>query len=269
MTPAKAGWFQQRRASVPPHDCATFMNGPGPVITPVASTPDRATVAGRSALRALWLGRVTHDDAMAVQAAVHADRVAGRVADTLLILEHESVYTAGRATDPAHYLVPPAELEAAGHAVRAVSRGGELTWHGPGQITCYPIVDLRERGRDIHRYLRELERALIAVAAGFGIEAFTIPGRTGCWCADGKIGSIGIRVERWVSLHGTAFNIAPDLDRFAAIVPCGLEDAATTSVARVTGTSPSTERAARVHAEAFATALDSRLSDDSELPRER
>lgn len=199
-----------------------------------------------------WLGRTTHDEAVALQLELHARRASGDIPDTLLLLELESVYTAGRCADPAHFLVSPADLEASGHAVRIAHRGGEVTWHGPGQIVAYPILDLGDGRRDIHRYLRLLEDVLIDLSESFGASAFRREGRTGAWCAGGKVGAIGIHVSRWITLHGTAFNVAPDLARFDAIVACGQPDARATSLLRETGRAPSLEEAVRTHARSFA-----------------
>jgi lipoyl(octanoyl) transferase len=199
-----------------------------------------------------WCGRLSYDDALALQLGLHARRVAGEIPDTLLLLEHHSVYTAGRAADPAHFLVPPDRLQSEGHDVRQAHRGGDVTWHGPGQVVAYPVFALDGERRDVHRYLRLLEDVLIRVASRFGAAARREPGRTGAWCATGKIAAVGIRVSRWVTLHGTAFNVAPDLSRFSAIVPCGIADAPPTSLLRETGAAPDVEEAAAAHADAFA-----------------
>ena len=242
-----------------------------PALTPATGVPASLAPAGdewtrRRPGRVLWLGRTGYDEALALQLELHARRVAGEIPDTLLLLEHDSVYTSGRAADPAHFLTPPAALELQGHAVRATHRGGDVTWHGPGQVVCYAIIDLGDSRRDIHRYLRLLEEALIRVAASFGVAAHREPSRTGAWCAGGKIAAIGIRVSRWVTQHGTAFNVAPDLSRFQAIVPCGLHGADVTSLLRETGSAPSIEAAALEHARAFADVLALDLTPDSELP---
>lgn len=203
--------------------------------------------------RARWLGCVPYDDAEALQRALHAERLAGSIPDTLLLLEHPSTYTAGRAADAAHFLTSPDDLERAGHAVRRVTRGGDVTWHGPGQLVAYPIFDLSDGRRDIHRYLRMLEDVLITTCADLGVSAWREEGRTGAWTRGGKIGAIGVRVARWVTHHGTALNVAPDLARFDAIVPCGLADARVTSLEReLAGAAPAVDEVARVQAGAFA-----------------
>ena len=222
---------------------------PGPAA--VAAPPGDAWTMTRPA-RVLRLGRIGHDEALSIQMDVHASRVAGLVPDTILLLEHDSVYTSGRGADPAHFLVPPEELLRRGHAVRETSRGGDVTWHGPGQVVAYPVFDLSDGRRDVHRYLRMLEDVLMDVAGRFGAPAARREGLTGAWCAGGKIGAIGIRVARWVTLHGTAFNVAPDMSRFDAIVPCGIRGASPTSLLRETGRAPSIDEAMDAHSSAFA-----------------
>lgn len=229
-----------------------------------ASIPAGDAWALRRPGRLLRLGRTTYDEALALQGDLHARRVAGAIPDTLLLLEHESTYTAGRAADPAHFLARPVELEAAGHAVRMTHRGGDVTWHGPGQLVSYPIFDLGDGRRDVHRYLRALEDVLCHVASRHGVTAWREPGRTGAWCEGGKIAAIGIRVARWVTMHGTAFNVAPDLARFEAIVPCGLAGAGVTSLLRETGHAPSLDEVARSHADAFAEVFSLDWMSDAE-----
>ena len=214
---------------------------------PAVLLPGRSTRPGLT----LWLGRTTHDAAWSLQQETHARRVAGEAPDTLLLVEHDSVYTAGRASDPRSFRVAPAELEAAGHAVREVSRGGDVTWHGPGQLVAYPIIDISPR-RDLHHYLRALEDVLMATCADFGVAATRRPGLTGAWVGERKIASIGVRVVRWVTLHGTALNVAPDLSRFDAIVPCGIAGCEVTSIFRETGRAPDVREAAGSQARHFA-----------------
>jgi lipoate-protein ligase B len=200
-----------------------------------ASLPLVPAAPVRRPARAAWLGRLDYDEALAMQQRIHALRVAGTVPDTLLLLEHDSTYTSGRAADPHHFLVPPEELERQGHAVRQTHRGGDVTWHGPGQLIAYPIVDLSTMGRDVHSYLRLLEDVLIRTCAESGVAAWREVGRTGAWTQGGKIGAIGIRVARWITMHGIALNVAPDLARFGAIVPCGLSGERVTSIELETG----------------------------------
>ncbi len=142
----------------------------------------------------------------------------------MLLLEHPDVISLGRSTRATSLLESAANLEAQGYAVARVNRGGDVTYHGPGQLVGYPIVNLASRGRDVHRYLRQLEGALIEVASDFGVASGGRPGFTGVWVDSvRKLASIGIGVRRWVTLHGFALNVSTDLARFDPIVPCGLE----------------------------------------------
>jgi lipoyl(octanoyl) transferase len=176
-------------------------------------------------------GCVEYGRALAWQEALVARRLAGGP-DALLLLEHPPVYTLGRGADP-RYLG-----RAAGGAVPVwrVSRGGEVTWHGPGQLVGYPVLGLMALRRDVHWYLRRLEDVLIAALADVGVAAGRVPGRTGVWVAGRrKIASIGVAVRRWVTWHGFALNVSPDLRSFDAITPCGLAGVEMTSVAREGG----------------------------------
>ena len=160
-------------------------------------------------------GRVEYARAWAWQEALREQRRAGALSDTVLLVEHPPTYTGGRATLPEHLLRE-------GLDVVPIDRGGGVTYHGPGQLVVYPIVDLRARGRDVHRYLRDLEAVLLATLAAYGLIGEARAGLTGVWVEDRKVASIGIHVRHWITSHGLALNIATDLDNFAAIRPCGL-----------------------------------------------
>jgi lipoate-protein ligase B len=171
------------------------------------------------------LGRVAYDEALALQERLRDARLAGEIPDTLLLLEHPDVITLGTGASGAFVRLSEPELERQGYAVRRTNRGGEVTWHGPGQLVGYPIVDLGARGRDLHRYLRALEDVLIGALADLGVPALRRDGYTGVWLdARRKIASIGVGVRRWVTMHGFALNVCCDLARFDAIVPCGIAD---------------------------------------------
>jgi lipoyl(octanoyl) transferase len=161
-------------------------------------------------------------------------RHAGQVGDALVLLEHPSTYTCGRATSAEH-LPQPAWLRGRSVHVVEIERGGSVTYHGPGQLVGYPIIDLRERGRDVHRYLRDLEDILIAALRLMGVEGTRREGLTGVWVGEEKIAAIGIHVSRWITSHGFALNIAPDLDFFRAMRPCGLSGDQVTSLEKVLG----------------------------------
>jgi lipoyl(octanoyl) transferase len=172
---------------------------------------------------------VPYEQAWAEQRRLHAQLAAGEIGDTCLLLEHPSVYTAGRRTEPQ-------ERPFDGTPVVEVDRGGKITWHGPGQLVGYPIVAL-PAGVYVVDHVRRIERALIEVCADFGVEAIRVQGRTGVWTADGqrKLAAIGIRVSRGISMHGFALNVDCDLAAFDRIVPCGIPDASVTSLTRETG----------------------------------
>jgi lipoyl(octanoyl) transferase len=188
-------------------------------------------------LRIVRAGLVPYEEAWAQQRELHARRVAGEAPDTLLLLEHPSVYTAGRRTE-AH------ERPLDGTPVIDVDRGGKITWHGPGQLVGYPIVALPDP-IDVVAYVRRLEEALIEVCAGFGLTTGRVEGRSGVWVAadapgtgfrpERKIAAIGVRVARGVTMHGFALNCDPDLGAFGSIVPCGIPDAGVTSLSAELG----------------------------------
>ena len=161
------------------------------------------------------VGRIGYVRAWAWQEALREQCRAGVLGDVVLLVEHPPTYTGGRATLPEHLIKE-------GLDVVPIDRGGSVTFHGPGQLVAYPIVDLRARGRDVHQYLRDLEAVLIATLAAYGLIGAARPGLTGAWVGDRKVASIGIHVRHWITAHGLALNIATDLDYFAAIRPCGL-----------------------------------------------
>jgi len=195
-----------------------------------ASVAAPSAPAGAPVLRVERLGRRPYDDVLALQRSLQ-ERVHGGAPDHLLLVEHWPVITIGRGGDARHVLAPRAPV------VR-VNRGGDVTYHGPGQVVGYPIVDLARRGRDVHRYLRDLEEALIRVAAGFGVRAGRRAGLTGVWCGNDKLAAIGVGIRRWVTMHGFALNVADLRQDFAAIVPCGLAGMGVTSLEEQTGTRP-------------------------------
>lgn len=151
-------------------------------------------------------------------------RIADVISDTVLFLEHRPVITLGVRAQQSHVLLSRAELARRGIDLEPTSRGGDVTWHGLGQVVMYPIIRLGEHEADAHGYLHNLEEIAIRTAADFGVRAFRRPGLTGAWTAAGKLAAIGIRLKRWVTFHGLSFNVNPDLSGFAAIVPCGLHD---------------------------------------------
>lgn len=224
-------------------------------------------------LIATWHGRIDYREAHALQKRLVDDRASGRIGDRLLLLEHPAVLTLGRNSDPSHILASPDELRARGIAVERVERGGEVTYHGPGQLVAYPIVRLHERGLLLRPFVRALETALIDTCAALGVVAARRDGHPGCWCdpdgpAPRKIGALGLRVERGVTYHGIALNVSVDLDDFALIDACGMPGVGSTSIDRELGrpatapTTDSVERAARAFAGAFAAAIDAPLATE-------
>jgi len=169
-----------------------------------------------------------------MQQTVAARRAAGEIPDALLLLEHDAVYTLGRRATEGEVLLDPQALAARGIEVARTDRGGRVTYHGPGQLVGYPIVDLGA-SNDLVGYVRMLERAMIALAADFGVTATTVEGLTGLWVGDEKLGAIGVHVSRGITTHGFAFNVDPDLDAFNGIVPCGIVDKGVTSLRKLTG----------------------------------
>ena len=183
-------------------------------------------------ITARWLGRVSFGDALALQEKLVAEkRVNNSLGDELLLLEHEPVYTIGRTPDQSS-LRGAAHLP---HPLFPINRGGQATYHGPGQLIGYPIIDLRECGQDLHCYLRWLETLLMETLADVGIAATTRPGLTGVWIEDRKIASIGVGVRHWITMHGFALNVCGDLAPFDQIVPCGIANVTMTSIEMETG----------------------------------
>ena len=183
------------------------------------------------------LGRVPYRDALDLQRALVEDRRAGRVDDLLLLLEHPHVITLGVRGDGgrSHILVTPDALAERGVEVFETGRGGDVTYHGPGQIVGYPIIDLKPDRCDVHRYVRDLEDVLIRTTAGYGIPAERVEGLTGVWVGHEKLAAIGVRIARWITSHGFAFNVGTDLSYFDLIVPCGIADRGVTSLDRLVG----------------------------------
>ncbi len=195
-------------------------------------------------LRIRWLGRLEYDEAWDLQRALWEGRTGGRTTDDrLLLLEHPHVYTVGRNGDGSNLLAGTDRLTSLGATVEFVDRGGDITYHGPGQLVGYPIFAVPRVGDgfDMVGHVRRLERMLLATLARFGIEAWTEPGYTGVWTTGGKVAAIGVRVSRGVSMHGFALNVDPDLSYFGHIVPCGIPDRPVTSMAELLGSQVSLE----------------------------
>ena len=179
------------------------------------------------------LGRGPYAEVLELQRRLCRQRISGEISeDILLLVEHEPVVTLGRGIRPGSLPLSPTELERRGLQVFDVERGGDVTFHGPGQLVGYPIIDLRKHREDLHWYLRRLEAGLINGLATMGMEANTAAGLTGVWTGGRKIASIGIHVKQWVTFHGFALNVTTDMSYFDLIVPCGIPNVVMTSVAR-------------------------------------
>ncbi len=214
------------------------------------------------ALRIEWLGRVAYAPTLARQDALVAAKIAApdTAPDTLLLLEHDPIYTIGRTPDRSSLLAP----ESLPHPVETIQRGGQATYHGPGQLVGYPIMDLSRRGRDLHRYLRFLEEVLIASLAEVGVSGTRREGLTGVWVGGRKIASLGVGVRRWVSLHGFAINITVEaLTPFRAITPCGITGVEMTAVEAETGHLVGVETFAKTIGSHFTKMLNEHLPVDA------
>jgi lipoyl(octanoyl) transferase len=226
-------------------------------------------------VRALWLGRVAYEPVHALQHELHEARKAGRVQDTVLFVEHEPTITLGRGASADHLLSTEAELTATGIAVVRTGRGGDVTLHAPGQLVCYPILDLHDR-MDVRRYVQDLNRVMMGLARSYGIESGVIDRYIGLWAdlADPstwsgpeaahtpvKLGAIGVRISRWVTMHGFAFNLSTDLALFRLIVPCGISEYGVGSVQSLTGATPSPTSAAQRVLPIFSEVFGRRASE--------
>ena len=211
------------------------------------------------------LGDVPYDEALTMQRQLVEERRAGRVPDLLLLLQHPAVITLGVKGDGgrANIVATDERLAELGIAVHETGRGGDVTYHGPGQIVGYPILDLKPDRCDVHRYVRDLEDVMIRVCADYGVTAGRIKGLTGTWVGAEKIGAIGVRLSRWITSHGFAFNVSTDLDHFKLIVPCGISDRGVTSLERATGTSLSVAEVEEAVIRQFQNVFERHLVDVS------
>jgi len=190
-------------------------------------------------MRELWvvdLGRRKYAEALELQRAVARARISGEIdQDVLLLVEHDPVITLGRSSKDAHLVANPTQLQARGVEVFEVERGGDVTFHGPGQLVGYPIIDLKRHTQDLHWYLRQVEETLIVALRDFGIDGERVAKYTGVWTKGRKIASIGVHARDWVTWHGFALNVSTELSYFDLIVPCGIPDVVMTSIRREVG----------------------------------
>ena len=215
------------------------------------------------------LGRVEYTAALTLQQRLVDERRAGAIGDTLLLLEHPPVITLGVRTRgrPAHVLASADELARAGVAVHETGRGGDVTYHGPGQLVGYPILDLQPDRCDVHEYVRDLEEALILAAASLGVDAGRLPGLTGVWAgpagAEAKVAAIGVRISRWITSHGFALNVEADLRPFGLIVPCGIAGRGVASLQGLAGHRLSMADVEAAVVEGFASVFGARVLADA------
>jgi lipoyl(octanoyl) transferase len=193
----------------------------------------------RRAFQVLQAGRMDYVGAWELQRELARRRSAGAIGDTLMLVEHPHTYTLGRATKDGHLLIGPEELAAQGIALVESDRGGDITYHGPGQVVGYPILKLSRHGGDLIRYLRMLEETIIGALASYGVVGERVAGLTGVWVGEEKIAAIGVKLSAsGVTLHGFALNVAADLRYFRQIIPCGIADKGVTSLDRLLGAAP-------------------------------
>ena len=208
------------------------------------------------------LGTIGYQAALDLQAQLVERRKQGLIPDQLLLLEHPPVITLGVRTrnDRSHVLESEAALAAKGVGLFETGRGGDVTYHGPGQLVGYPIVDLKPDRCDVHRYVRDLEEVLIRAVDAFGVRAGRIEGLTGIWVGDQKLAAIGVRISRWVTSHGFALNVNTDLSHFGLIVPCGITDKGVTSLERLLGHALPMDEVAEAVARQFAALFSAELT---------
>jgi lipoyl(octanoyl) transferase len=206
------------------------------------------------------LGVVPYADGLELQRQLVEQRKAGSISDQLLLLEHPPVITLGVKTrnDRSHVVATEERLEEHGVKIFESGRGGDVTYHGPGQLVGYPIVDLRPDRCDVHRYVRDLEEVLIRTASAFGIAASRAAGLTGAWVGDEKLAAIGVRIARWVTSHGFALNVSTNLSHFGLIVPCGITDRGVTSMEKLLGRPVPTTAVEDAIIETFCAVFDRR-----------
>lgn len=240
-----------------------------------------ARAARPRSARAVWLGRRRYEPVHALQKSLLELRAKGLTEDLILLVEHEPVITLGRAADEGNVLLGEEALRSFGADLARTGRGGDVTYHGPGQLVCYPILDLKPDRCDVRRYVRQLAEVMILLARDLGVEAGTVEGLIGVWVDAEtptewagapwardlkKLGAIGVRLSRWITMHGFALNLAPDLDAFQRwIVPCGIRDHGVTSIADLTGRTHDVRAVALASAPLLARGLELEIAGVEDL----
>lgn len=212
------------------------------------------------------LGTVDYAEAHELQRRLQDKRIAGEIGDVVLLLEHPPVLTLGRSAKEQHVIAPAAMLEAEAIRVHEVGRGGDVTYHGPGQLVAYPIIDLKPDRKDVRKYVWSLEETMIRTCADFGISATRSAGLNGAWISDRKVGAVGVRISRWVTMHGLALNANTNLRHFELIVPCGIQDKAVTSLSVELGRPVSVADVIAPLAAHFAALYDAEIEWTDALP---
>jgi lipoyl(octanoyl) transferase len=209
---------------------------------------------------AKWLGQVGYSHGLAMQEQAVERLRSGEAPEQLFLLEHPHVFTLGRGADGAHILTDKEQLQSQSIEVHETGRGGDVTYHGPGQLVGYPIINLKPDRCDVHRYVRDIEEVLIRTIADFGVTGKRITGLTGVWVGNEKIAAIGVRIARWITSHGFALNVSTDLNYFQMIVPCGISDKGVTSLSKLVGRSIDVQNAAQCAASHFGEVFSREMS---------
>lgn len=208
-----------------------------------------------------WLGRQPYRPVWKYQRDLLEKRVHGEIGNRLLFVEHDPTFTLGKAGDESHLLASQGELAAAKAEYVPIDRGGDITYHGPGQLVGYPIIHLAEFKKDVHWYLRQLEETLIRTLAEFDLQGIRDPDYTGVWVGDEKLAAIGVKVSRWVTMHGFALNITTDLSYFGRIVPCGISHKGVCSLKSLTGEPYTLREVMHIYLKHFAAVFDCTLTE--------
>jgi lipoate-protein ligase B len=212
------------------------------------------------------LGTVDYAEAHRAQEQLQTKRIAGEIGDTVLLLEHPPVLTMGRSAKAQHVLASASALEALGVELHEVGRGGDVTYHGPGQLVAYPIIDLKPDRKDVRKYVASLEEAMIRTCADFGLTAKRVAGLNGAWIGERKVGAVGVRISRWVTMHGLALNVNSKLEHFEWIVPCGIQDKGVTSISAELGCEVPLDTALERLAAHFAEQYDAEVQWQDSMP---